>query len=70
MRSNQLRDALPWLIGVSLAASLCCLALAFYLSFAARTEAVQTATREVAAQADNLARHLGRRSRAVRHGIA
>jgi len=58
MRPPQLRVALPWLIGVSFGASLACVALAVYLGIAARGEALHKATRDMAAQADMLARQI------------
>jgi signal transduction histidine kinase/CheY-like chemotaxis protein len=60
MRELKIRPALPWLIGVSLAASLICLGLALYLGISVRTEAAQIATREMSLQADTLARQLER----------
>ncbi len=54
----QLRTALPWLIRLSLIASLFCLALAVYLGLASRTGATQNATRDMAMRADTLARQL------------
>ena len=58
MRQPELRAVLPWLIGVSLLASLICVGLAVYLGFAARANAVRSATRQMSAQADTLARQI------------
>ena len=58
MSPAQLRAALPRLIGLSLIACVGCIALAVYFGLAARTEARQNATRELAVQADTLARQL------------
>ena len=58
MRALQLRVALPWLIGVSLGASLCCLGLAVYLGLATRTDASDRAARQLAEQAESLVRQL------------
>ena len=58
MRPPQLRVALPWLIGVSLGASVACVVLAVYLGVAARGEASRKATHDMAAQADMLARQI------------
>jgi len=58
MRPPRLRISLPWLIGLSLVASLGCLSVAVLLGLAARTDATQKARREVAAQSDALARQI------------
>ena len=60
MRRPQFRIALPWQIGLSLVASLACLCFAAYLGFAARTDAIQTAGRQLAGQADRLANQIDR----------
>lgn len=57
-RRPELRTALPWLVGVGLIASLACLAVALYLGFSTRTEAAGYAARQLAAQADVLARQV------------
>jgi signal transduction histidine kinase/CheY-like chemotaxis protein len=58
MRLPPSRVVLPWLIGFSLSASLGCLLLALYFGFGARADAMQTARRAMAAQADILARQI------------
>jgi signal transduction histidine kinase/CheY-like chemotaxis protein/HPt (histidine-containing phosphotransfer) domain-containing protein len=58
MRLPELRAALPWLIGLSLIASLVCVALAVRLGLAAHGNAAETAAREMSAQADTLARQI------------
>jgi signal transduction histidine kinase/CheY-like chemotaxis protein len=58
MRLPQLRNALPWLIGLSLAASLACLAVVIYQGVAARADAGQEAAQQLAGQADALARQI------------
>ncbi len=58
MRLPQLRVALPWLIGLSLLASLGCLVLAVWLGLAARTDAMRQAGRRLAAQGESLARRI------------
>jgi signal transduction histidine kinase/DNA-binding response OmpR family regulator len=58
MRLPHLRVALPWLIGLSLLASLACLTLALYLGFVARTGATDRAAQRMAAQGDGLARQI------------
>jgi signal transduction histidine kinase/DNA-binding response OmpR family regulator len=55
MRKNAFRSMLPWLIGVSVAASLAWLAAAVMLGFAARDDARVLAARQMATQADVLA---------------
>jgi signal transduction histidine kinase/FixJ family two-component response regulator len=58
MHVPQLRTALPWLIGLSLFASLSCFAVAIYLGFAAGADATQDAARQLSGQADALARQI------------
>jgi signal transduction histidine kinase/FixJ family two-component response regulator len=58
MRQPELRAVLPWLIGVSLLASLICVGLAVHLGLAAHAGAIQAATREMSAQSDTLARQI------------
>jgi len=58
MRVPELRTALPWLVGLSLAASLTCLAVAIYLGIAAKADVTQEATRQLAGQGDLLARQI------------
>ena len=58
MRAPPLRSVLPWLIGLSLAAGLASLVLAINFGLAARTAATQTTIRELAAQADAMAREI------------
>jgi signal transduction histidine kinase/CheY-like chemotaxis protein len=58
MRPPSLRAALPWLIGVSLFATLACLAVAVFLGFSARTDATGRETRRMTAQANEFARDI------------
>ena len=58
MRLPQSGSALRWLIGLSLGASLGCVALAVYLGIAARTDAARNAASEMAAQAEVLAHQI------------
>jgi signal transduction histidine kinase/CheY-like chemotaxis protein len=58
MRPPQPRSILPWLIGVSLAGSIACLAFAVYFGFAARADASKTASREMSAQSNAIAREI------------
>src|SRR5579859_1019175 len=60
MRQPQLRTALPWVIGLSLVASVSCLAVAIFMVFAAGAEATQEAARQLSGQADVLARQIDR----------
>jgi signal transduction histidine kinase/CheY-like chemotaxis protein len=52
------RAALPWLIGLSALASLCCLGFALNLGLAAKRDAAASATREMAGLADGLTRQI------------
>ena len=54
----QLRTALPWLLRLSLIASLFSLALALYLGLASRDRATRNATSDMAVRADTLGRQL------------
>jgi signal transduction histidine kinase/DNA-binding response OmpR family regulator len=58
MRLPQVRTALPWLIGLSLVASLGCLTVVIYLGIAAGADARRYAARQLAGQADALARQI------------
>jgi len=58
MRLPRIRSALPWLIALSLLASLGCLVLAVYLGVTARSGAVRNASRDISALADELARQI------------
>src|SRR4051794_187786 len=58
MRPPQFRSVLPWLTGLSLAATGMCLLLALYLGITAETDAVEKATGEMAVRADTLARQI------------
>lgn len=58
MRVPTLRAMLAWLIGISITASLACVALAVYLGFAARADAGDRAARQMAALAEGIARQI------------
>jgi signal transduction histidine kinase/CheY-like chemotaxis protein len=58
MRPPSLRTALLWLIGFSLTASICCLALAILLGLTARKDATDRSSRRMTAQADGLVRQI------------
>jgi signal transduction histidine kinase/CheY-like chemotaxis protein len=58
MRPPQFRSVLPWLTGLSLAATGMCMLLAIYLGSTAETDAIEKATGEIAVRADTLARQI------------